>query len=517
VVTPAPSHPLPFALLLVLVTLATCVAMLVGAGNPAFVLAPALGAAVLWGIWKGPLRYPAMALLLLGLTLDPPMERPGNGRWDPPLAPLGRALFDNLNNLTGIGPLRFAAIDLLILALLGLLVFRKAMKRDQDGPVSVQTASCLVPSLLLALGGVVFMEAWGLARGGDVKNSLWQIRHLLFMPLLAFLFQASFRGPADHRKLGAIILFAGLLKALFSIHVYETVYRPLNEKPHYITTHSDSLLYASATVLVLARWHERRDATSWLLVLGALPLLGLGMYTNNRRLVYVSIAAALLVIYSVIPRTAVKRAITRGLMLMLPLIPLYVAVGWNSTDKLFRPVQTLRSMADANSNRSTATREVENYNLYVTLRPNPLMGTGFGHMYVEEIQADDISQFFAQYRFIPHNSLLGLWAFGGVLGFTALWMPLLVAVYLAVRSHRHARHPDDRAAALTIIAVIIAYAVQAYGDMGVQSWMSVFLVATALAVSGKLAVAVGAWPERVRAPRPQPSYSPPAAPQELSA
>jgi hypothetical protein len=78
-------------------------------------------------------------------------------------------------------------------------------------------------------------------------------------------------------------------------------------------------------------------------------------------------------------------------------------------------------------------------------------------------------------------------------------MPLVVAVYLARRSYARAQRPEDRAAALVVISTVIVFAVQAYGDMGMQSWEGAALVGVALAVAGKLAVAVGAWPARSRA------------------
>lgn len=506
-VSSPPAHPARFAALVVLLTLATCAAVVLGGGQPLVALAPVLVLAALWALWTAPLRGPVLVLLFLALALEIPSERPGSGRWTSPFYALGRVLFDNLNNLTGIGALRFSGLDVLVLGLLFILCYRKAMGRDVDGARSTQTASCVGPVLLLALLGVVLMEAWGLARGGSFKDSLWQLRQMLFLPLLGYLFHATLRGPADHRTLGGILIGAALVKVAFGLYVYLAIFRPLNEKPHYVTMHSDSMIYTAAVVMCLARWNERRDAMGWLLVLGVLPLLAVGMYVNNRRLVYVEIFLVLATLYFLVPRNAVKRALTRVMLLTLPLIPLYLAVGWSSSASVFKPVQTVRSIVSSDADRSTATREIENFNLYWTLKSNPVLGTGLGHEYVELSRADDISGIFPQYRFIPHNSLLGLWAFGGWVGFSAVWAPLLVAVFLAVRSYRFAQRPVDRTAALTVIAVVYSFAVQAYGDMGLQSWIGVFLVAASLAVAGKLAVAVGAWPQRL-APAPAPPLRP---------
>jgi hypothetical protein len=517
-VTPAaPRHPALFAAGLTLLTLATCVALLVGQGNPAFALAPALAAACVWGVWKAPLRIPVLVLLFLALTVDMPNEQPAMGEWSSPLAPIGRALFGQLSDLTGVRALRFAGMDLLVAALFGLVLYRKATKSTVDQADGAPTASCLGPALVGAFLALLFMWGWGVVlRGGDFRNSLWQMRQMAYMPVLAFLFHAAFRGPSDHRLLGAMTLFAACLKVAFGLWVYETVFRPQGVKPAFTNTHSDSMLFATAVIIVLARWNERRDTRGWLLLL-LLPWLGAGMYVNNRRIVYVAIAVALMALYFIIPWGAVKRAVTRAMLLGLPLIPLYIGVGWNSGAKIFKPVQTLRSVVAGGSDRSTATRDIENYNLHVTLKTNPLLGTGFGHEYIEFVQADDISSIFPQYRYIPHNALLGLLAFGGMFGFTLVWMPLLVGMFLAVRSYRHAQRPVDRTAALTVVAVIIVFVNQAYGDMGLQSWLGTFLVAASLTVAGKMAVAVGAWPKHAAAPR-RSAFSPAVLPPpELSA
>lgn len=74
----------------------------------------------------------------------------------------------------------------------------------------------------------------------------------------------------------------------------------------------------------------------------------------------------------------------------------------------------------------------------------------------------------------------------------------MVGVFLAARSYRRATRPVDRAAALAAVSVVIVYALQAYGDMGLQSWEGLFITAAALGVAGRLADETGAWP-RARA------------------
>ncbi len=94
---------------------------------------------------------------------------------------------------------------------------------------------------------------------------------------------------------------------------------------------------------------------------------------------------------------------------------------------------------------------------------------------------------------MPHNSILGLWAFTGVFGFTGLFLALSVCVFLAARSYRLARSPDERTAAFAAIAMVLIYEIQCWGDIGFSEGRSIFLVGAAIAVAGKLAVSTGAW------------------------
>jgi O-antigen ligase len=191
-----------------------------------------------------------------------------------------------------------------------------------------------------------------------------------------------------------------------------------------------------------------------------------------------------------------KRSALRGALATSPLLLAYAAVGWSSSAALFQPVHTLRSVVDSKADPSTLWRDLENYNLFFTLRHNPVLGTGYGHGYDEIIGLPDVSSSYALYRFLPHNSILGLWAYGGLVGFTALWAMIVVGLFLAARAYRHAVSVDDRTAALAAVSSIVVYLVYCYGDLGLGTWASVFIVAPAFAIASKLAVSTGAWPSR---------------------
>jgi O-antigen ligase len=189
-----------------------------------------------------------------------------------------------------------------------------------------------------------------------------------------------------------------------------------------------------------------------------------------------------------------KRALNRFALIAIPVLALYVAMGWEQASSVFAPVQVLRSLTDSTLDSSTRWRDVENWNLAMSIREHPILGLGLGHEYTEFIRGDDISSVFADFKGWPHNSVLGLILFAGPVGFTAMWSLFGCVVFLAVRSYRMARVPDDRTVAMSCIATVIVSAVLAFGDTGAHHAQYRVLVSLALAISGKLAVVTGAWP-----------------------
>jgi hypothetical protein len=476
-------------------TVSTVGAIVAGGGRIPLAVAPLAVAGVLCGIWRAPARVTALVILFLSLALENPVD--AGGRWKSPLYPLGALLLANLNLSIPVKALRFSGLDLLLGLLVVVILARQAVRPRERR--ERRAASPMAWAAALWLVTVLALWAYGLARGGDFRNSLWQCHQLLVVPIAYFVYQSTMRGPRDYRALGAVVVAAACIKACMALWVRLTV-SSADALPT-ATAHGDSVLFACAFALVTALLLEQALPRLGAVAILVLALLAAGMVANNRRLAWVEVGAALLVVYVTASATRVKRAVRRAAMLAIPLLALYAAAGWTSPSRLFAPVRTLRSLVAARTDWSTAMRDIENFNLLWTLRDNPLLGTGFGHVYVEKVKAVDISDIFPQYRYVPHNSVLGLLAFGGIAGLSAIFLALAVGVYLAGRAHRCAGTPAERAAALAAIAAVVVYLVQSYGDMGLVSWMGVFTLGPALAVAARLATATGAWPAAVSAGR----------------
>lgn len=478
------------------VVLSSGALLLVGGGNPALSFAPLLLIVTATTLLLAPMRVLMLALLATGLVVDIPAERPASGHWRSPFYGVGSLLYDNLNNVLDVPSLRFSGLDVIVVVLVLLVALRLAYGHRGDAAGRLPVASPMTVALAIAFVAVAWLELWGLARGGDFRNSLWQIRQLLWLPVLGALFNHALRGPADFALVGRIVVGAACAKVALGLYFLLAIARPQGLEAPYVTSHGDSVLFVVACAICVARWLQRPSLGHLALNLTATPWLLLGISINNRRLAFVSLFGALAVMY-VLLEGRTKRALTLTGLALLPLLLVYLAIGTKRSTGIFAPASAVVSVL-SQSDASSATRDIENYNLLQTLKQAPLAGSGFGHEYLEISRAYDISHAFAQYRFIAHNSVLWLWSIGGLVGFTAIWLLLAVTVFLAARAYRCGRDWRDRLAATFVLAVVVAWLVQAWGDMGSQSWVGTLLLSVSFALAGKLAVATGAWPAPVR-------------------
>ena len=482
--------------LLLFSSLGTIAATVLGNGNIFVAVTPLLLASSAALVWFLPLRFPIFVLMFLGLTID----SAGEGPWNSPLAQVGMLLHVNLaKSFPGTG-LPLPGVYILFAILLLIHVHRTLSgiptdSRDRKPPATVLLQALAVS--LLTIGGLCLL---GLQGGGNMKMAKIQVQTYAVVLIIAYLCAMTLRGVRDYRIMGAIVIAAACVKSVIALLVAHVIV-PV-PRGEYATAHGDSLLFACATVILIIRLAENPVGRNLLACAVFLPLIGAGMVANDRRLVWVEVLLPLVIYWLISHRSQFKRLLARGMLLALPVILLYIAAGWNSQSEVFAPVRTLRSVGDSNVDSSTMYRDIENFNLLATLRQNLLTGSGFGHPFVEQVVLPNIS-FFEEYRYMPHNSVLGLWAFSGPLGFSGLTAALVVAIYLAARSYQYARLPDERATAVMVIATIVIYMVHCWGDIGFSERRTLYLVGPVLAMAGQLAVSTGAW--RVRTSNMRPS------------
>lgn len=473
---------------------------------PAVAMLPMVAAIMLWVLAKVPVRYPVLVLLTILLVVDCAVENPYSGLWKSPLSFVGRLFFINLNVVTGVPGLGFTLIDLGVLGLTALYIYRRAVGLKTDGEMTTLPRP-LVMALLLVFATIAWMYVWGLVRGGDPRPAKWQLQKPLLLPIFVMLFSVALRGPEDFRILGRIIVSAAFVKAFLGAFFIVFIARPGGLYTEYATTHSDTMIYITGLCIAITSWSEEPTWKNFRRMVLVCGVILMGMHYNDRRLAYATFNQCLIAIFLISPWSNVKRYAARAGIALAPLFIVYVAIGWANPTGFFSPVNTFKSMIVGEHNDTGVMdyRDVENFNVISTWQKNPLLGTGYGHGFDEVMKLADISHLFEDYLYHPHNSVLGLLAFGGVVGFTGIWLFIAVTVFFAVRAYHRAHSPQWRAGALVCVSIVVAYTNQCFGDMGLSSWYCTILMALATTMAGKLAMRTGAWQAENPAPAPLPA------------
>lgn len=498
-----------------IVPLAAGVAILAAAlgynGHFGWMLSPVLFAVYVWVVLAAPVRVSFMCLAFLALATDRPGD--SSGLWASPFVEVGGLVAYNMSNVLGWTWLKLSGILFTTLALVAVRVHRSMSGRYADTRDCIVAAAPLNWSLAAGFATISLALVWGIVNRGELEMAKVQSQVYLPMLAMAFVLGPSLRGDRDYRAIAKVLIAAASCKAVMALwarHVmpdfFPDQYGVMREV-EYATSHGDSLLFAAASLAVLVplyfEWTKRRLMWAALLM----PLLVAGMIANDRRLVWVEVAIGLVMLPITNPAERMTRRLMRLGVLMSPLLLVYVGVGWFSASPVFGPVKTLRSMvsttrSDGSIDRSTLFRDVENYNLVYTFRLSPVLGQGLGRPFAAAAQNDDLSGF-KDYPYLPHNSVLGLMAFTGVVGVAGILLPILVAYYFAARVQRLATDRTMKMAVAIAAGNLGAFLMHMFGDIGFTEPTAIFTVSVSLAVAAQMAVASGAW--RVK-PAPLPRF-----------
>jgi|SRR6478735_644348 len=444
------------------------------------------------------LRQSMMALTFFVFVLP----NPGEGKpteWDPPLTKIGAILLNHLNTVDRsfslLSSVPISGIDIVFVVLALIYIARRGSRSKIDTLGQLATPKPMRQLARLSIVSSMFAWLSGMVRGGDFSFSLWQFNTVIYLPIVFLLFHVSLRGPADNESLTKVVLAAATYKCMLAYYVVHAFTQPMDletgsTSPPYGTSHNDSMLFATAFVLVIAPLIDGAGKRAIKIAAVFLPILVMGTIANNRRLAWVQVGLVFLTVYFVSRETPIKRKIRRTFLAGLPVLGIYAILGWNSQfGRFYKPVRMIRSVVDAKSDGSTQWRELENVNIIATFRDNPLFGTGFGHPYKELVVLPHVD--YSLERYTPHNSLLGVWCYEGLLGYAGLTLLWMGGVYFAMRAYYNGKLQGQRTAALVSFGIVQVYLLQSWGDLGLGSWTGVFLMGGALAMAGKVATATG--------------------------
>ena len=130
---------------------------------------PLAAVAVTYALFATPLRFLLIGYSAMAWTVSVLPRRdpdPFVAWWKSPMYPAYLFLSENLSKTTGIEALRLSGSEALYIGTLFLLLLRWLTRTSAPQPRTAG-ARILIASLWVSFAAVVWLEVWGLARGGD--------------------------------------------------------------------------------------------------------------------------------------------------------------------------------------------------------------------------------------------------------------------------------------------------------------------------------------------------------------
>jgi hypothetical protein len=317
---------------------------------------------------------------------------------------------------------------------------------------------------------MLFGLGWGLLRGGNVTIALWEIRPILYLPLVLVL-ASNLIETQDHvNRLIWLAMSALFIVAVVGIWYYSTVLGGVASRIESLIEHGAAVRLDTLFVLTLAVFLYGASRAKRIILPLMLPFALFTYIVAQRRAAMLSLGVALILILILLYQQN-RRAFWRIAPPVLLISLVYLVAFWNNQGTLGLPARAVRSVLSVTSGNfqedaSTYYRTVENVNINYTIHQAPLTGVGFGHQFQIIVPLPDIS-FFTWWQYITHNSIVWIWMESGVGGFLSAVFLVGMAVVTGVRVLRRMPGKDMSAIALTATLYVVMHFLYAYVDM---SW-----------------------------------------------
>jgi hypothetical protein len=385
----------------------------------------------------------------------------------------------NLNTSTGIGPLVCNPVELLLVTVVGAWFWRATITREWHLFRVPNTGIAVVFLLML-----IFFTGFGLARGGDWKAALWEIRALYYLCFVYFIVAQVIRTRRQVQTCVWIIIVGIAIKGFQGCWRYFITRGGDLGSLRAILGHEDSLFIVTVFVLLAAYYFLGYRGREFKFLVATLPTNLLTFVFNQRRITYGVLGLSLGIVVAMLPREQLRKALYVVIPFAL-LFAVYTAAFWNKSGGIAMPAQKIKSMfvkqEGTADNESNEWRKLEMLNLKATVRAYPL-GIGFGNQYLIVVPYADIGEEFPLWRWIPHCAIFWVWIKTGFVGFTIFWLFFGTAIVQAMIDYRAMRDTYFKALALMIILFIAGQIIVAYYDLQITFYRNMIYLGAAMAL-----------------------------------
>lgn len=326
---------------------------------------------------------------------------------------------------------------------------------------------------------VLYGYLQGMRTGGDRNVALWEMRPLLYVPIFYVLVTQLLSTRQQYVRLFLVAMFAVFVHAVFAINYFRglpAVDRSELESlgEHGASIHIDALLLLVLALMLIKGCSPRLRVGLLLLAIPSLVAYGMA----ERRAAVVALVVGI-VMFSIVLHRRSRRAFWWFVPIVAVVGSLYLAAFWGVQGSIGFPAQAVKSViapgqlseADASSDMY---REFETYNLWYTIRSDPIRGLGFGRQFYQPIPLPDIS-FFVFWQYLPHNSILWFWIKTGFFGFVAMLFLFARTIQRGAITIARITDPNQLAFAIAALGYVVMYIVFAYVDIAWDARATIFL------------------------------------------
>jgi hypothetical protein len=314
---------------------------------------------------------------------------------------------------------------------------------------------------------LVVSFVYGQRHGGLFLPALWEIRALFYLGLMYIFVPQIVQTKAQLQTLIWVCIIAISCKAFQGILRFIRLGFSFQGVPA-LTNHEDPLFFGTLFILflglVLFGGHAgQRRALSWLMF----PLV-VGFITAQRRAAYGAMVVSVLTFVVLLPKKE-RWVLMKIALPMVLVVGVYVALSWDSDGKFASPVRLVKSGFSTEEEvagdryYSNLYRELEKYDLAVTVREAPWMGIGFGNRYSTPLPLVAIP--FPLRDFIAHNAILWLLVKMGGIGFFLFCLFFDSFVFRGASLFARLRDPYLKAVCAVVLATIVGQIVVSYYDL----------------------------------------------------
>lgn len=309
------------------------------------------------------------------------------------------------------------------------------------------------------------MMGYGLAQGGRLQIAFWQMKSFMVFPIWALLGFLIIRTPREATRILSIILAAGMCKSIYNLEVLVFGLGGTRGLREYFTSHIGSLLMAVPMLIAMLRLKLLRVPRATAAVYWVYIAFTLYMWIENDRRASL-MGAVLSIIFSfvaslpLISRKTIKKIATVTLS-----IGLIIGLTWElpapTPGGILKSIMTHGNRMDENI---PDYRDIENYNLFSGISKHPL-GRGYGFPFEQPMALPDIFGIAEMLSWVPHNSLLMIWAFGGPQNVAAFALLFVMSIAVSVRLIQTTTDVRERMVGLIAMMTMIQWLIYVWADM----------------------------------------------------